>query len=70
MPKGYRAPVFLEALEALLTDEGTVSLECKVVGIPTPVLKWFKDGLEIKAGKKRRKLYEFEKGVKVIVINC
>ena len=55
MPKGYRAPVFLEALEALLTDEGTVSLECKVVGIPTPVLKWFKDGAEIKAGEGGRK---------------
>lgn len=55
VPKGYRAPVFLEALEALLTDEGTVSLECKVVGIPTPVLRWFKDGVEIKAGKKGKK---------------
>lgn len=51
VPKGYRAPVFLEPLEALLTAEGTVSLECKVVGIPTPVLKWFKDGVEIKAGE-------------------
>lgn len=53
VPKGYRAPVFLEALEALLTAEGTVSLECKVVGIPTPVLKWFKDGVEIKAGEEK-----------------
>lgn len=51
VPKGYRGPVFLEELEALLTAEGTVSLECKVVGVPTPVLKWYKDGVEIKAGK-------------------
>ncbi|RXG68638.1 Myosin light chain kinase, smooth muscle [Armadillidium vulgare] len=47
---GYRPPVFLEELEAVLTSEGTVSLECKVVGVPTPILRWFKDGNEIKAG--------------------
>lgn len=34
----------------MLTDQGTVSLECKVVGVPTPVLKWYKDGKEIKPG--------------------
>ncbi|XP_064106043.1 titin-like isoform X2 [Macrobrachium nipponense] len=50
VPKGYKKPVFLEELEAILTAEGTVSLECKVVGVPTPVLRWFKDGNEIKAG--------------------
>ncbi|KAB7507356.1 Muscle M-line assembly protein unc-89, partial [Armadillidium nasatum] len=50
VPKGYRPPVFLEELEAVLTSEGTVSLECKVVGVPTPILRWFKDGNEIKAG--------------------
>ncbi|KAK8746928.1 hypothetical protein OTU49_016903, partial [Cherax quadricarinatus] len=50
VPKGYKQPVFLEELEALLTAEGTVSLECKVVGVPTPILKWYKDGIEIKAG--------------------
>lgn len=27
-----------------------MSLECKVVGVPTPVLRWFKDDKEIKAG--------------------
>lgn len=27
-----------------------MSLECKVVGVPTPVLRWFKDSKEIKAG--------------------
>ena len=37
-------------MQAILTDEGTVSLECKVVGVPTPQLKWFKDDNEIKAG--------------------
>jgi hypothetical protein len=40
----------LEELQALLTEAGTVSLECKCVGVPTPVLKWFKDGKEIKPG--------------------
>ena len=50
VPKGYKPPVFLEELEAILTVEGTVSLECKVVGVPTPILKWYKDGIEIKAG--------------------
>lgn len=46
----YKPPVFLEELKALLTEQGTVSLECKVIGVPTPSLRWFKDGLEIKAG--------------------
>ena len=27
-----------------------MSLECKVIGVPTPVLRWFKDNKEIKAG--------------------
>lgn len=40
----------MEELRALLTETGTVSLECKVVGVPTPVLRWFKDNKEIKAG--------------------
>ena len=51
VPRGYKPPVFLEQLEAILTAEGTVSLECKVVGVPTPALKWFKDGVEIRAGE-------------------
>lgn len=50
VPKAYKPPVFLEELRALLTEQGTVSLECKVIGVPTPVLRWFKDGLEIRAG--------------------
>jgi hypothetical protein len=50
VPKAYKAPEFLEELQALLTEQGTVSLECKVVGVPTPVLHWYKDGKEIKAG--------------------
>lgn len=40
----------MEELRALLTEQGTVSLECKVVGVPTPSLRWFKDGKEIRAG--------------------
>jgi hypothetical protein len=50
VPKTYKSPEFLEELRALLTEQGTVSLECKVVGVPTPLLRWFKDGKEIKAG--------------------
>ena len=50
VPKSYKQPEFLEELQAILTDQGTVSLECKVIGIPTPVLNWYKDGQEIKAG--------------------
>uniref|UniRef100_A0A1I8P0I4 Ig-like domain-containing protein n=1 Tax=Stomoxys calcitrans TaxID=35570 RepID=A0A1I8P0I4_STOCA len=50
IPKNYRKPRFMESLRAILTDEGLVSFECKVVGFPTPVLKWFKDGQELKPG--------------------
>lgn len=50
VPKAYKKPEFIEELRALLTETGTVSLECKVVGVPTPVLRWFKDNKEIKAG--------------------
>ncbi|XP_039306923.1 titin isoform X3 [Solenopsis invicta] len=50
VPRAYKKPEFVEELRALLTETGTVSLECKVIGVPTPVLKWFKDNKEIKAG--------------------
>ncbi|CAL8070096.1 unnamed protein product [Orchesella dallaii] len=50
VPKSYRPPEFVESLKAVLTEAGTVSLECKVIGTPTPLLKWYKDGVEIKAG--------------------
>ncbi|XP_071646927.1 uncharacterized protein [Temnothorax longispinosus] len=50
VPKAYKKPEFVEELRALLTETGTVSLECKVIGVPTPVLRWFKDNKEIKAG--------------------
>ncbi|CAF4744171.1 unnamed protein product [Pieris macdunnoughi] len=50
VPKAYKRPEFVEELRAILTEQGTVSLECKVIGVPTPVLRWFKDSREIKAG--------------------
>lgn len=50
VPKAYKAPEFIEELRAVLTEQGTVSLECKVIGVPTPMLRWFKDSKEIKAG--------------------
>lgn len=40
----------MEPLRAVLTDEGLVSFECKVVGFPTPALKWFKDDIELRPG--------------------
>lgn len=40
VPKNYRKPRFLENLKAVLTEEGLVSFECKVLGYPTPVLYW------------------------------
>lgn len=50
VPKNYRKPRFMESLKAVLTEEGLVSFECKVVGFPTPLLRWFKDGQELKPG--------------------
>lgn len=40
----------MENLKAVMTDEGLVSFECKVVGFPTPLLTWYKDGQELKPG--------------------
>lgn len=50
VPKAYKPPKFVDELQAILTEQGTVSLECKVIGVPTPSLRWFKDSKEIKAG--------------------
>lgn len=50
IPKNYRKPRFMENLKAVLTEEGLVSFECKVVGFPTPQLKWYKDNQELKPG--------------------
>lgn len=33
-----------------MTPEGLVSFECKVIGYPTPQLKWLKDSKELKPG--------------------
>ncbi|XP_026808599.1 uncharacterized protein LOC113550868 isoform X2 [Rhopalosiphum maidis] len=49
-PKNYRVPRFLESLRAIMTDEGLVSFECKVIGYPTPQLSWFKDGKQLQPG--------------------
>ena len=45
-----QAPKFLEDLKVALGEDGNVSLECKVIGIPQPTLTWFKDGKELRAG--------------------
>ena len=50
VPKSYKKPKFLESLRAVLTDEGAVNLECKVIGVPQPTLSWYKDGVELKQG--------------------
>lgn len=50
VPKHYKKPRFLESLRAILSEDGAVNLECKVIGVPQPVLKWYKDGDELKPG--------------------
>ena len=40
MPKNYRKPRFVENLKAVLTKDGLVSFECKVIGFPTPILRY------------------------------
>lgn len=50
IPKHFKKPRFLECLKAVLSEEGAVNLECKVIGVPQPVLKWYKDGKELKPG--------------------
>ena len=37
-------------MKVALGEDGNVSLECKVIGIPQPTLTWFKDGKELRAG--------------------
>lgn len=41
IPRHYKKPKFLECLRAILSEEGAVNLECKVIGVPQPVLKWY-----------------------------
>lgn len=50
IPKHYKKPKFLENLRALLSEGGAVNLECKVIGVPQPTLKWYKDSQELKPG--------------------
>ena len=61
VPKSYKKPKFLESLRAVLTEEGAVNLECKVIGVPQPTLSWFKDGVELKQGNRFRYLLSFYK---------
>ncbi len=50
VPKAYKVPQFVDELKAILGQDGTISLECKVTGVPTPSLQWYKDGKKIRAG--------------------
>lgn len=50
VPKHYKKPKFLENLRAVMSEGGAVNLECKVIGVPQPTLKWYKDGKELKPG--------------------
>ena len=47
-----------DAHKVALGEDGNVSLECKVIGIPQPTLTWFKDGKELRAGD----LHQLTKG--------
>ena len=58
IPKSYKKPKFLESLRAVLTEEGAVNLECKVIGVPQPTLSWFKDGVELKQGRRSYHWYQ------------
>ena len=33
-----------------MSPNGTVALECKVIGVPTPKLVWYKDDKELRSG--------------------
>ncbi|VVC32965.1 Hypothetical protein CINCED_3A023493 [Cinara cedri] len=50
IPKNFKSPRFLEELRIAFSNEGSVNLECKVIGVPQPQLKWFKDGQELNPG--------------------
>ena len=39
-----------EELTADVSPNGTVALECKVIGVPTPKLVWYKDEKELRSG--------------------
>ena len=50
-----------------------MSLECKVVGIPSPTLRWYKDGEEIRSGDVLALTPNMEKPVSVYrcdAVNC
>lgn len=66
-------PTFLEELEARVSSNGTVALECKVIGVPTPRLLWFKDDKELNAGDSYELKAENNKPTttyKCVAINC
>ena len=73
VPKSYRIPTFLEELEASVAPNGTVALECKVIGVPTPRLVWFKDEKELQTGDSYELKAENNKPTttyKCVAINC
>ncbi|CAG9533738.1 unnamed protein product [Cercopithifilaria johnstoni] len=46
------APEFVQELKAAQANEGEqISFECRVVGVPVPEVRWFKDGNEIKSNE-------------------
>lgn len=65
VPDSYKPPEFIKGLRGCLWDNGTLSLECEVMGVPTPILRWYKDGkqlvpgasLKIKANSKESKSF-------------
>lgn len=56
-----------------VSKDGTVALECKVIGVPTPKLLWFKDDKELNAGDSYELRAENNKPTttyKCVAVNC
>ncbi|ODN04123.1 Titin [Orchesella cincta] len=49
-PPVFCPPEFLTGLKGNLWDNGTISLECEVKGMPMPTLSWYMDGNQIHEG--------------------
>uniref|UniRef100_A0A8C5DT80 Titin n=1 Tax=Gouania willdenowi TaxID=441366 RepID=A0A8C5DT80_GOUWI len=64
-----RAPAFKEELRNMSVKyKSNVTLVCKIIGQPKPVIKWFKRGKELLTDEKKIKIQEFKGGYHQLVI--